>query len=33
MDVNFQSREILIERALSAGRIGATKTAAAGARI
>ena len=26
IDVNFQSREILIERALSAGRIGATKT-------
>ena len=26
MDVNFQTREILIERALSAGRIGATKT-------
>ena len=26
LDVNFQSREILIERALSAGRIGATKT-------
>lgn len=26
IDVNFQSREILIERALSAGRVGATKT-------